>query len=196
MGTKKHTCEIVPIIFAFLLILSTFIVFPNSTSSTFNASIVSSSASPSTDYSDLLKFEWPQIHGNSAFTRFSAGPAPEAPDILWRTNITGLQSYIYAFNGKVFVTTKTAVIALDRDTGSIIWNATLPAPEPWPEVYKIDANHMVIGNSCLDPETGRILWTSDNFSTNPKPNLFPANAYSPEEKMFYSKVNSYVQAWN
>jgi len=57
---------------------------------------------------DLLKFEWPQFMGDASATRFSSGPAPDAPDIMWKTNITGIQSYISAFNGKIFVTTRTA----------------------------------------------------------------------------------------
>ena len=61
----------------------------------------------SDDNSALLQYEWPQFQGDSSFTRFSPGPAPEAPDIMWKTNITGIQSYVTAFNGKVFATTKT-----------------------------------------------------------------------------------------
>jgi len=143
----------------------------------------------------LLQYEWPQFQGDSSFTRFSAGPAPEAPYILWKTNITGIQSYVSAFNGKVFVTTKDAVFALDRETGSVLWNTTVPAPGIWPAVYKIDDTHLVIGNSSFETETGRILWTSPDFSASLAP-LFAANVYSPEEKMFYTKVNSYVQAWD
>ena len=143
----------------------------------------------------LLQYEWPQLQGDPSFTRFSAGPAPEAPDFLWKTNITGIQSYVAAFNGKVFVTTKTAVFALDRETGSILWNTTVPAPGSWPAVYKIDDTHLVIGNSSLDIETGRILWTSSIFSANPAA-FFVANVYSPEEKMFYVKTGSFVQGWD
>jgi outer membrane protein assembly factor BamB len=143
----------------------------------------------------LLQYEWPQLQGDPSFTRFSAGPAPDAPDFLWKTNITGIQSYVAAFNGKVFVTTKTAVFALDRETGSILWNTTVPAPGSWPAVYKIDDTHLVIGNSSLDIETGRILWTSSIFSANPAA-FFVANVYSPEEKMFYVKTGSFVQGWD
>ncbi len=144
---------------------------------------------------NLLQYEWPQFTGDSGFTHYSEGPAPEAPDILWKTNITGIQSYISAFNGKVFVTTKTNVYALDRENGSILWNTRVPQPGPWPEVYKIDNSHMVVGNTCLDPETGLIVWTSPVFTATPEP-LFELNVYSPEEKMFYVKDNSYVYAWD
>ena len=154
------------------------------------------SSSPETAIAEgLLQYEWPQLQGDPSFARFSPGPAPEAPDILWKTNITGIQSYVSAFNGKVFVTTKTEVYALDKDTGDILWHTVLPAPSAWPSVYKIDDAHLVSGNSSLDVETGEILWTSPVFSANALP-FFVSNVYSPEEKMFYVKVGSYVQGWN
>lgn len=148
-----------------------------------------------TNANNLLQYEWPQPQGDSSFTRFSAGPAPQTPESLWTANITGVQAYLSAFNGKVFVTTKTMVIAMDKDTGDILWNTTVPAPGPWPEVYKIDDTHLVIGNSSLDTETGKILWTSPTFSASPRP-LFTYNVYSPEEKMFYTNDDSYIQAWD
>jgi outer membrane protein assembly factor BamB len=148
------------------------------------------------EYDALLQYEWPQFQGGPSFTRFSASPAPEAPDFLWKTNITGIQSSISAFNGKIFVVTMTTVFALDRTTGSIIWNTTLSAfSTDWLSVYKIDDAHMVVGNSCLDPETGSILWESANFSARTAP-LFTYNVYSPEEKLFYTLVNSTIYAWD
>lgn len=144
---------------------------------------------------DLLQYEWPQLQGDPSSARFSQGPAPEAPDVLWKTNITGIQSYVSAFNGKIFATTKTEVFALDKDTGDILWHTEVPAPGEWPSVYKIDETHLVIGNSSLDVENGEILWTSPVFSANPSP-FFVANVYSPEEKMFYVKAGSYVQGWD
>ena len=194
MGISKCTYGIVVTVLALLLILSAFIALSNSTSSTVDASIAPTNVGAATDYGDLLQYEWPQIHGDPAFTRFSAGPAPEAPDILWKTTIEGIQSYVAAFNGKVFVTTKTNVIALDKDTGSIVWNTTLPDRQRWPAVFKIDETHLVIGKHCLDVENGEILWTSDEFSA--KVFYWAEGVYSPEEKVFYSQGESTVQAWN
>jgi len=190
----KRTYEIVAPFLALLLILSAFMVFSNSASDTVDASSVPTNVNASTDYSDLLQYEWPQIHGDPAFTRFSAGPAPEAPDILWKRTIKGIQSYVGAFNGKVFVTTTTNVITLDKDTGSTVWNTTLPAPEQWAAVYKIDNTHLVIGKYCLDIETGKVLWVSDEFSA--RTTYFAPGVYSPDEKVFFSKGKSSVKAWN
>jgi outer membrane protein assembly factor BamB len=182
-------------ILAILLILSESIAVSNFHYSVVNASIAAEAPSGGVNNGDLRQYEWPQFQGDPAFARFSAGPAPEASNIMWKTNITGIQSYVSAFNGKVFVTTETAVFALDKDTGSIIWNTTVPAPTRWSAVYKIDDTHLVVSNTSLDVETGRILWASSDFSANPDP-LFSANVYSPEEKMFYVKTKSYVQAWD
>jgi outer membrane protein assembly factor BamB len=178
-----------------LLILSGFIVFSNLAGSMADSSSALGKVDVTDNNGNLLQYEWPQLQGDSSFTRFSDGPAPEAPNTLWKTNITGIQSYVTAFNGMVFVTANTSVYALDRELGTIIWNTTVPAPGPWPAVYKIDDNHMIVGNSCLDAATGRILWTSTNFSASSEP-LYTDNVYSPEEKMFYIKANSYVQAWD
>lgn len=140
-------------------------------------------------------FEWPQLGGDSSFSHYAAGRAPEAPDILWKANIEGIQPYISAFNGKIYVTTKTEVYALDQSMGTVIWHTRIPAPGPWPAVYKIDATHMVVGSSSLDPDTGQIQWSSPYFTSSNAP-LFNYNVYSPEEKMFYVKDNSYVNAWS
>jgi outer membrane protein assembly factor BamB len=152
-------------------------------------------ASTTTYADDLLQYEWTQTHGDSGFTRFSSGPAPEAPEILWKANVKGIKSYLAAFNGKVLVTTKTNVIALDKDTGAVLWNTSLPEIQNWPEIYKIDDSHMVVGNCCLDTESGEILWTSSEFYSSSAP-LFVINCYSAKEKLFFTKAESSIQAWN
>ena len=48
---------------------------------------------------NLLQYEWPQFMGDSSFSRFSAGPAPDTPDLLWKANVTGIQTYLSAFGG-------------------------------------------------------------------------------------------------
>lgn len=155
----------------------------------------SNTADASASYGDLSQYEWTQFTGDDAFTHYSPGPAPEAPDIMWEANITGIQPYISAFNNKIYVCTKTNVYALDAVSGALVWNTTMPEHQEWPAVYKIDGQHMVVGNACLDPDTGEVLWTSSIFNAGPVP-LFNYNVYSPEEKMFYTLSYSYVQGWD
>jgi outer membrane protein assembly factor BamB len=151
-------------------------------------------SNPVYEYGDLLQYEWPQIHGDSGFTRFSRGPAPESPEILWKTTIEGIESYVTAFNGKVLVTTATNVIALDKDTGAIVWSTPLPSRQRWPAIFKIDETRLVVSQYCLEIESGEILWTSEEFSA--KVSYWAESVYSPEEKMFYVQGDSAVQAWN
>ncbi len=133
-----------------LLILSVFFAASAPYGTPINASGALTSGDGTTSNNNLLQYEWPQLQGDSYFTRFSAGPAPEAPDILWKINLTGVKPYITAFNGKVFVTTNTDVIALNRDTGNIIWDTPLPALDEWAAVYKIDATRLIVGKFCLE----------------------------------------------
>ena len=95
----------------------------------------------------LLQYEWPQFNGDSSFSRFSAGPAPATSDILWQANVTNLQSYIAAFNGMIFVTTNSSVIALNRDTGSVVWSTKVPMNGTWPVAYKLDDTRMIVESS-------------------------------------------------
>ena len=144
----------------------------------------------------LLQFEWPQFMGDSEFSRLGSGPAPSTSDILWKADVPNIMSYLAAFNGLIFACTGTSVVALNRDTGSVVWSTAISmnATETWPVAYKIDNNHMIVEGTCLDPNTGSILWTSDVFSQDT--GNFNANVYSPEEKMFYIKNLAYVEAWS
>jgi outer membrane protein assembly factor BamB len=143
---------------------------------------------------NLLAYEWPQFIGDSAFTRFSAGPAPDRPNVLWKANVSGIQTYLSAFDGKIFVGTNTSVVALNQQTGEQVWKTDIPMPRPWPIAYKIDDGHMVVENSCLNPKSGALIWTSTEF--NADTGIFSSNVYSPEEKMFYLKVDSYTEGWS
>lgn len=176
------------IILVLMLIAMEFVMI-----STFSGNAATASSATSSQVT-LLNYEWPQFMGDSSFSRFSAGPAPDTSAILWKANISGIQTYISAFGGMVFVGTNTSVVALDKDTGEVIWETKILMPRNWPIAYKIDDSHMVVESSCLDPKTGKILWTSSTFCVDT--GIFNANVYSPEEKMFYIKVDSYIEAWS
>ena len=137
--------------------------------------------------------EWTQVNGDSSMTRFSEGQAPETANVIWKANITGIQPYLTAFNGKIYVCSTRTAYAIDKN-GNIMWQTDFPQSTTWPIAYKIDSTHMVIENYCLNPETGALLWTSPDF--NAYTGIFNTNVYSPEEKIFYTKVDSYIVAWS
>jgi len=147
-----------------------------------------------TGNSSLLQYEWPQFMGDSSFSRFSAGPAPETSNVLWKANVSGIQTYLSAFGGLIYVGTNTSVVALNQQTGGQVWKTDIPMPRHWPIAYKIDDYHMVVESSCLNPKTGALLWTSQDFCADT--GIFSSNVYSPEEKMFYLKVDSYSEGWS
>jgi outer membrane protein assembly factor BamB len=151
-----------------------------------NGSTTSSSA-------NLNQYDWPQFQGDESFTRFSAGPAPDTSNVLWKANVPGIQPYLTAFDGLIFVGTNTSLVAVNQ-AGQIAWSTPIPMNKTWPIAYEIDSSHLVVEGSCLDPNTGKILWTSTAFCADT--GIFSSNVYSPEEKLFYVKENSYIIAWN
>ena len=180
---------LVIVILALLLVSSVFAsisTFQTNASAQLNANATSTSG-------NLNQYEWTEFQGDSSFTRFSTGPAPDTSNILWKANITGIQPYIVAFDGMIFVGTNTSMVALDQ-TGKIAWETAIPMNKTWPIAYKIDDSHMVVESSCLDPTTGNLLWNSSSFCADT--GIFNANVYSPEQKMFYIKINSYIEAWD
>ena len=176
-----------------ILLVSSFFVLISTLQSNPNNSISAQINANTASTGNLNQYDWPQYQGDSSFTRFSAGPAPSTSSVLWKVNITGIQPYITAFNGMIFVCTNTSVIALDQ-TGNIVWETIIPMPTNWPIPYKIDDSHMVVESSCLEPKTGNLLWTSSQF--NADTGIFNTNVYSTEEEMFYIKIDSYIEAWS
>jgi outer membrane protein assembly factor BamB len=143
---------------------------------------------------DLLKFEWPQFNGDSSFTRFSPGPAPSSSERAWQADIANLHSYLAAFDGFVFATTNELVIALEYSSGVVVWKKNVEMNGTWPVAYKLDDTRMIVESTCIEIVTGKILWVSSDFCADT--GNFNSNVYVPEEKMFYLKVDSFVQAWN
>ena len=142
---------------------------------------------------NLNQYVWPQLQGNDSFTRFSAGPAPDTSNILWKADISGIQPYLTAFDGLIFVCTSTSVAAVNQ-AGQIAWSTIVPMNRTWPIAYEIDSSHMIVEGTCLNPLTGKILWTSTSFCADT--GIFSNNVYSPETRMFYVKENAYIFAWN
>ncbi len=189
MRIKRTTHRWLIITLAVALLTSTFLFVLR-----FQGNVANAQNNDTNTTDTLTKFEWPQFMGDSDFSRFSAGPAPSTTDILWKANVTEIRSFIAAFDGMVFACSNTSVIALNRDTGATIWTTDIFMNGTWPVAYKIDDTHMIVESTCINPQTGQILWTSSNFCADT--GNFNANVYSHEEKMFYVKNLSYVDAWD
>jgi outer membrane protein assembly factor BamB len=146
--TKKHnhSSTITATILILLMTSSAFLVISNFAVPTAKASIPS----------NLLQYEWPQCCADPARSYFSAGPAPNSPNIKWKITIPGVNGYPVAFNGMVFVQDYEKTYALDGGTGNIVWTA----PGILGTMCKIDSTYMMIGSTCVKIADGSKVWVA------------------------------------
>ena len=115
----------------------------------------SDTPSLSTIPSNLLQYEWPYFGGDYHQSYSSAGPAPNMPNIKWKTQIPDVGGNPVAFNGMVFVQAGTKTYALDGDTGEIVWTAELSG-----SIGKIDDTYMFVGTKGVKTADGTVVWTA------------------------------------
>lgn len=160
----KSKNKIVAMIIAILLTTSlTMIVLSNSIETTVKAQ--------TTIPANMLQYEWIREEGGPEGTAFSNGPAPNAPNIKWKTEIIGVSGFPVAFNGMVFVQALGSTYALDGGTGDIIWTTPLSG-----EINKIDETFMTIGSTCVLISDGTTVWGA--------PSQFTGMMYLADLKMF------------
>jgi len=208
----------------FLIVASSLMASSGFEIATANASSSSSGSSPSDywepgrDYGDLMQYEWPSIQGQPypghTGTYRSLGPAPNAPDILWKITINDvlpagytLSNYIYAFNGKVFIRiqktlTTGGLVAIDAFTGEKIYQVTNLTDTGFAYsggpagvgLWKISDDLMVFGRYCLRISDGSIVWIAqgvtlpngDQVVFSPRHSWPGGDRYDPETKMFFT----------
>jgi eukaryotic-like serine/threonine-protein kinase len=167
----------------------------------------STNAQTSTAVSNnLLQYEWPKVGADSANTHFSAGPAPDSPDVLWQRNITS--AVAVHFNGMTFIAQGRNVLALDGLTGSIVYNVTIPPivnrTSSAGVIFKIDNDRMGVQLYSSDNwptapavwalrvcriSNGELLWADDNPKVSGSGLRGGGFNYIPEEKMAYVVTN-------
>jgi outer membrane protein assembly factor BamB len=158
-NTNTKTANIVAIVLTLLMASSAFLVFSNS----------KFAAAQTTVSSNLLQYEWTMSAASATRSNFGSGPAPNVPNIEWKTTIpniyTGPSVGLVAFNGLIFVQTYSAMIlpgfalgsntlALDAGTGNIVWNITASG-----NMAKLDNTYMLIGSNCYKIADGSLVWT-------------------------------------
>jgi len=202
-----------------LLMLSSILMMPNIASvSAQQGTMRYDTYSPGYDYGNVMQYEWTSIQGETypghTGTYSSMGPAPNAPDILWKVKIDAmlpgytLNRYLYAFNGMVFATSAYmdgSVIAFDGFTGGIRWvrNNLTSSGFAWTGgpsgvgIWKITDDLMVVGHYCLKISTGEIVWTATPVNRpagspatgqvlfDPRHSWPGGDRYDPEGKRFF-----------
>jgi outer membrane protein assembly factor BamB len=164
--SKNRVLNIVTLLFLFSLVGTIVFSFVGSSSITVNAQT-------STVPSNLLQYEWLgiQVSGNSA--HFVGGPAPNTSNVLWQKSVTGVGGNPVAFNGMLFITQRSNIVAFDPNTGNIIYNVTVPAvvsnrSASVSTIMKIDQTHMAVISATASVvnanQTLPAVWTMRGFN--------------------------------
>lgn len=155
--SKPYGVTVITMVSVLLMVSSAFLVFSNSK---FAAAQTAGTTIPS----NLLQYEWTMDAASPTRTNFADGPAPNTPNIEWKTTISNLYQGPWAFNGLVFVQTYGFVylgllmggntIALDAGTGNVVWNISASG-----NIAKLDNTYMLIGSNCYKIADGSLAWT-------------------------------------
>ena len=133
-----------------------------------------------------MQYECPQLGQDESNTRFSAGPAPDKPDLLW----TAPGAVLAVFSEKAFVIAAGSLYALDALTGAEEWS--VPLAHGGSMVTKLDDDYLLVDASAglagyrIDDGT-EVWFVPTDFATKNIPasgNYFPGR-YSDEMKMKY-----------
>jgi outer membrane protein assembly factor BamB len=131
----------------------------------------------------MLQFEWPSYQHDPSHTNYVDVNGPDAPNIKWKTKIPGAEDaamrYPMAFNGLVFVRPPSGTVALDGDTGEIVWSSSLSGT-----IAKIDDTYMMIGGRCALIADGTEVWNGPSGLSGTLQSFSTGLGYVPELKMF------------
>ncbi|MCW4010739.1 MAG: PQQ-binding-like beta-propeller repeat protein, partial [Candidatus Bathyarchaeota archaeon] len=185
MENKKIVLRVTTTVLAILLISSTLMLL---------ASSQVQPISPSTDYGDIMQYDWPQAGSDEGNTGGSLGPAPDTPDVLWKTQVSG-SCMVSVFNGKAFIASGTTLSAYDALTGVELYSVNEPQSQRVSggnAVQKLDDTYLLTmgstGCNCYLIETGELVWTSATPNANRQPGsgTYFGGHYSTSMKMFFN----------
>lgn len=180
---KNKLLSTIAISFILILASSIFLAVSNPKTTVANAQTLISS--------NLLQYEWKSPAASPDRSFYSAGPAPNSPNILWKASIPTANGFPVAFNGKVFVADAIGnTYALDASTGKLVWVTNASAGLAG-GMSKIDENYMVLGSTCVKISDGTIVWVGPPGFLYDQ-SVINGAGYIPELKMFVD--NTY--GWN
>jgi outer membrane protein assembly factor BamB len=173
-----------------LLVSSTFLVFNFAQPTT-----VSAANTPSQN--ELLQYDWPQLAHDDEHTRFSAGPAPDQPNLV--RALPAVPSSF--FNGEYWYVSGNRLYARDAFTDTIIVNASLPYGGSQPT--KLDDTYLFldISGGVTVHKISDGSWVSvinitqagDIWGDTPGSQQYTAYGYSSELKWRYrNQYNMYT----
>ena len=142
--------KIIVAVLVMLLALSASVTLGNSV--IIKSSIEATPLSATKNYGDIMQYEWTTGGANEDQSDFSAGPAPNKPDILWKASLSAM-GFVTAFNGKAFVVSgggffggTSNLYAYDAFTGALVYSAPVLGSSGFGTggVTKIDDTYLYI----------------------------------------------------
>jgi outer membrane protein assembly factor BamB len=100
-----------------------------------------------TPTADVMQYEWPHGADNVAGDRYSAGPGPNSPDLVYKTYYRGIGSEVTTWDGKAFARgNNNNVVCFDALTGKLLWESpggAYPMYGFMPSVQVVDDNYLI-----------------------------------------------------
>jgi outer membrane protein assembly factor BamB len=102
-------------------------------------------------YGDLMQYEWPHGGANAWTDRYSDGPGPVSPDVLWRFDpgahgLGGASSEWSSWKGYLYGKCGDQVVKLNALTGELVWaspSSNYPYYIFMPSVQIVDDNYVL-----------------------------------------------------
>jgi outer membrane protein assembly factor BamB len=161
--------------------------------------------SATTDYGDIMQYDWSQAQSDEEHTGSNAGPAPERANVLWTVSTSG-SGMVTIFNGKAFVNSGTRLLAYNALTGDLLYDVDAPgtpSPNTVNPTSKLDDTYLLVSGSsgivCRKIDTGQVIWnmTIPNGGGHPGSAPYFSGRYSTSMKMFiataYDTTNHHAQ---
>ncbi|MCW4011333.1 MAG: PQQ-binding-like beta-propeller repeat protein [Candidatus Bathyarchaeota archaeon] len=190
MDTKKQSKFVITTIILTMLLLSSTMVLCSSAA--IPESVTARSLSPTTDYGDIMQYDWPLAQSDEESTGSNAGPAPDRANVLWSVSTSG-SGMVSVFNGKAFVASRTRLLAYDALTGSLLYDVDAPgtpSPNSANPIFKLDDTYLLVqgtsGIVCRLIDTGEAVWnlTIPNAFAHPGSAAYFSGRYSTSMKQY------------
>ncbi len=106
--------------------------------------------------------DWPMFAHDPQHSGYSSSPMPESLREIWTKDGFGIGVRFVISEEKLFVSRHLALIALDVNTGSVLWSQLSMSSQSVPAVE----NKRVYVSGlwwilCLDADTGEVIWHHD-----------------------------------
>ncbi|MCW4010709.1 MAG: PQQ-binding-like beta-propeller repeat protein [Candidatus Bathyarchaeota archaeon] len=182
MIEKKQTLRIIVAILTALMLIST-------------VTLLAGAQINTTDYGDIMQYDWPHAGSDEGNTGYNAGPAPDVANVLWSVSGRGTSGMVCAFNGMLFTASGTTVYTTDPFTGALIYTSEAPGTPSITAVngiHKLDDTYfLTIGGSGLTIRlisNGDLVWnaTTPNANRQPGSGTYFGGHYSTSMKMFFN----------